>query len=168
MQNLLLLTYLVNVFVHWVSTAVLYEPRQFSLFWDYFPKSKLCFCINLCRPSGPYSIRPIQKLLNCQTMMPARWVLLHPSRWGATIQTRWRFSCSRFLTEPDYRGPSSWSRFPRGPDYCGQTLRAHFLWEPFIQQWWFSWSQFPRGPDRCELEFRAGNFLLWEGRFLEH
>ena len=43
---------------------MLYEPRQCSLFWDYIPESKLCFCLNLCRPPGAYSIRPIQKLLN--------------------------------------------------------------------------------------------------------
>ena len=47
----------------------MFEPRQCSLFWDYIPESKLCFCVNLCRPSGPYSIRPIQKLLSCQTTM---------------------------------------------------------------------------------------------------
>ena len=45
----------------------MYEPRKCSLFWDYIPETKLCFCLNLCRPPGPYSIRPIQKLLNCQT-----------------------------------------------------------------------------------------------------
>ena len=67
MQYFLLLTNLFIVFVHWVSIGVLYEPRQCSLFWDYIPESKLCFCVNLCRPSGPYSIRPIQELLNCQT-----------------------------------------------------------------------------------------------------
>ena len=67
MQYFLLLTNLAIVFVHWVSTGVLYEPRQWALFWDYIPESKLCFCVNLCRPSGPYSIGPIQKLLNCQT-----------------------------------------------------------------------------------------------------
>ena len=67
MQYFLLLINFVIVFVHWVSNGVLYEPRQCSLFWDYIPESKLCFCVNLCRTSGPYSIRPIQKLLNCQT-----------------------------------------------------------------------------------------------------
>ena len=67
MQYFLLLTNLVNVFVHWVGTGVLYEPRQVSLFWDYISESKLCFCANLCHPPGPYSIRPIHKLLNCQT-----------------------------------------------------------------------------------------------------
>ena len=66
MQYFLLPTNLVIVFVHWVSTGVLYEPRQCSLFWDYIPESKLCFCLNLCRPPGTYSILPIQKLLNCQ------------------------------------------------------------------------------------------------------
>ena len=51
MQYFLLLTNLVIVFVHWVSTGVLYEPRECLLFWDYIPESKLCFCLNLCRPS---------------------------------------------------------------------------------------------------------------------
>ena len=75
MQYFLLPTNLVIVFVHWVSAGVLYEPRQCSLFWDYIPESKLCFCLNLCRPPGAYSIRPIQKLLNCQQRDDARWVL---------------------------------------------------------------------------------------------
>ena len=69
MQYFLLLTNLVIVFVHWVSTCVLYEPRQCSLFRDYIPESKLWFCLNLCRPPGTYSIRPMQKLLNCQTKL---------------------------------------------------------------------------------------------------
>ena len=75
MQYFLLPTNLVIVFVHWVSIGVLYEPRQCSLFWDYIPESKLCFCLNLCRPPGTYSIRPIQKLLNCQQRDDVRWVL---------------------------------------------------------------------------------------------
>ena len=75
MQYCLLPTNFVIVFVHWVSTGVLYEPRQCSLFWDYIPESRLCFCPNLCRPPGAYSIRPIQKLLNCQQRDDARWVL---------------------------------------------------------------------------------------------
>ena len=66
MQYFLLPTNLVMVFVHWVSTGVLYETRQCSLFWDYIPEFQLCFCLILCRPPGTYSIRPIQKLLNCQ------------------------------------------------------------------------------------------------------
>ena len=71
-------TNLVIIFVHWVSTGVLYEPRQYSLFWGYIPESKLCFCLNLCRPPGTYSIRPIQKLLNCQQRDDAL-----QARWGA-------------------------------------------------------------------------------------
>ena len=66
-QYFLLLTNLVIVFVHSVSTGAMCGPRQCSLFLDYNPESKLCFCVNLCRPSDPYSILPIQKLLNCQT-----------------------------------------------------------------------------------------------------
>ena len=92
MQYFLLPTNLVIVFVHWVSTGVLYEPRQCSLFWDYIPESKLCFCLNLCRPPGTYSILPIQKLLNCQqrdrrpgddARCPGCYSR-HSSRWGAT------------------------------------------------------------------------------------
>ena len=77
-QYFLLLTNLVIVFVHWVSTGVLYQPRQCSLFWDYIPEPKLCFCVNLCRPPGPYSIRPIQKLLNCQTTTRVWCCSMHP------------------------------------------------------------------------------------------
>ena len=39
----LLLTNLVIVFVHWVSTGVLYEPPKCSLFWDYIPESNFVF-----------------------------------------------------------------------------------------------------------------------------
>ena len=78
MHYFLLLTNFVIVFVHWVSTGVLREPRQCSLFWDYIPESKLCFCVNLCRPSGPYPIRPIQKLLNCQTTTCGWCCSIHP------------------------------------------------------------------------------------------
>ena len=68
MQYFLLLTNLVIVLVHWVSTGVMYEPRQCSLCWDYIAEYKFCFCLNQCRSPGTYSIRPIQqKLLNCQT-----------------------------------------------------------------------------------------------------
>ena len=54
MQYFLLPTNLVIVFVHWVSTGVLYQPGQCSWFWDYIPEFKLCFCLNLCRPPGAY------------------------------------------------------------------------------------------------------------------
>ena len=85
MQYFLLPINLVIVFVHWISTGVLYESRQCSLFWDYIPESKLCSCLNLCRPPGTYSIRPIQKLLNCQQRDDARCPgCRHSSRWGAT------------------------------------------------------------------------------------
>ena len=83
MQYFLLLTNFI-VFVHWVSTGVLYEHRQCSLFWDYIPESKLSFCVNLCRASSPYSIRPIQKLFNCQRTTRRGWVLHHSFQWGAT------------------------------------------------------------------------------------
>ena len=66
-----------HTFKHFIH--MLYEPRQCSLFWDFIPESKRCFCVNLCRTSGPYSIRPIQKLLNCQTTTRDRAALLiHP------------------------------------------------------------------------------------------
>ena len=46
---------------------LLTNPQQCSLFWDHIPECKPCFCVNLCHPYGPYSIRPIQQLLYCQT-----------------------------------------------------------------------------------------------------
>ena len=92
MQYFLLPTNLVIVLVHWVSTGVLYEPRKCSLFLDYIPESKLCFCLNLCRPPCTYSIWPIQKLLNCQQRDDAQGTTRgargansrHSSWWGAT------------------------------------------------------------------------------------
>ena len=87
MKYFLLLTNLVIVVVRWVSTGVLYEPRQCSLFWDYIPESKLCFCAILCRLSGPYSIRPIQKLLNCQTTTCGG--LIHSDGWRAIKTALW-------------------------------------------------------------------------------
>ena len=85
MQYISLLTNLVIVFVRWVSTGVLYEPRQCSLFWDYIPESKLCFCVNLCRPSGPYLVRLIKKLLNCQTTTRGGCCSIHPD--GEQLKT---------------------------------------------------------------------------------
>ena len=73
MQYFLLPTNLVIVFVHWVSTGVLYEPRQCSLFWDYIPESKLYFA-SICA-ARPVHIQPIQKLLNCQQRDDVQWVL---------------------------------------------------------------------------------------------
>ena len=80
MQYFLMLTNLVIVFLHWVSTGVLYEPRQCSLFWDYIPESKLCFCVNVCRPSDPYSIRLIQKLFVQLSNNDAWCVLIQKQR----------------------------------------------------------------------------------------
>ena len=97
MQYFLLLTNLVIVFVHWVSTGVLYEPRQYSLFWDYIPESKLCFASICAARPFPYSIRPIQKLLNCQPTMG--WVGLWGFLWWAP-SAKWK----------DHHGVSSgWS-----------------------------------------------------------
>ena len=76
-----------------------------------------------------------------------------------------RSSWSLFLMEPDYCRPCSWSWFPRGPGYRGQTLRNRFLREPVIQELGFDWSQFPRGRDYREPNFSAQNFPLQEGRF---
>ena len=66
----------IGLVVHCVCAGVLYEPRQCSLVWDYIPESEICFCINLHCPSGPHAIRPIQKLLNCQTMRAVGAALL--------------------------------------------------------------------------------------------
>ena len=90
MQYFLLPTNLVIVFVHWVSTVVCCtNPDNVQLFWDYIPESKPCFCLNLCRPPGAYSIRPIQKLLNwgvnkVNNVTTRDRCSRHSSRWGAT------------------------------------------------------------------------------------
>ena len=59
MHYFLLLSSLVIVFVYWVSTGVLYEPRQCSLFWDYILESKLCCCLNRCE-----SVPPVRSIFN--------------------------------------------------------------------------------------------------------
>ena len=46
------------------------------------------FCVNLSRPPGPYWIRPIQKLLNCQTRTRCRCYSIHHD-WGATKTALW-------------------------------------------------------------------------------
>ena len=119
MQYFLLPTNLVIVFVHWVSTGVLYEPRQCSLFWYYIPESKLCFCLNLCRPPGTYSIRPIQKLLNCQqrddaqeTTRGARGATLlqDSSRWGATKNSAMALSSRNNMISIHQRSAYEWKQ----------------------------------------------------------
>ena len=76
MQYFLLLTNLVIVFVHWVSTGVLYEPRQYSLFWDYIPESKLCFA-SICA-ARPVHIQSHQ-YRSCSTVNQ-RW-----GGWGCEV-----------------------------------------------------------------------------------
>ena len=89
MQYFQLVTSFFIVFVHSISTGVLYELRQCSLFWDNIPESEIYFCINLHCLSAPHTIRPIQTLFNCQTM---RWVPLSSSGWGATKTVPWLLS----------------------------------------------------------------------------
>ena len=76
MQYVLLPTKLLIVFVQWVSTGVLYEPRQCSLFWDFIPESKLCFCLKCA--ARPVHIQSDQ-YSSCSTVNnvtgDARWVL---------------------------------------------------------------------------------------------
>ena len=86
MQYFLLPTNLVIVFVHWVSTGVLYKPRQCSLFWDYIPETKLCFCLNLCRPPSTYfqsdqyrSCSTVNNVTTCSGCCSR-----NSSRWGGT------------------------------------------------------------------------------------
>ena len=87
MQYFLLLTNLVIVCVYWVSTGVLYEPRQWSLFWDYIPECKLCFCVHLWRPSGPYSIRPIHR--SCSTVKQRRAMGSNQKQRCGSEFTKW-------------------------------------------------------------------------------
>ena len=85
MQYFLLPTNLVIVFVHWVSTGVLYEPRQCSLFWEYIPESKLCFS-SICA-ARPVHIQSDQ-YRSCSTVNNVTTrggcCTRHSSWWGAT------------------------------------------------------------------------------------
>ena len=68
MQYILVLTNIVTVFVHWVSTSVLYEPRQCSLFGTILPNLNFVFAsICVARRVHIESDQSWQKLLNCQT-----------------------------------------------------------------------------------------------------
>ena len=69
MQYFLLLINLVIDFVHWVSTGVLYEPQQCSLFLDYIPESKLCFA-SICA-ARPVHIQSDQ-YRSCSTVIQRR------------------------------------------------------------------------------------------------
>ena len=77
MQYFLLLTNLVIVFVHWVITVVLYEPRQCSLFGTIFPNLNFVFAsICAARPVHTQSAQ----YRSCSTVKPATTC----GAWGAT------------------------------------------------------------------------------------
>ena len=83
-QYFLLSTNLVIVFVHWVSTGVLYEPRQCSLFWDYIPEYKLCFCLNLCCPPVHIQSDQYRSCSTVNNVMTRDGCSRHSPRWGST------------------------------------------------------------------------------------
>ena len=59
------------------------NPNNVNCFGTIFPNLNFVFASNLSRPPGPYWIRPIQKLLNCQTRTRCQCYSIHPD-WGAT------------------------------------------------------------------------------------
>ena len=59
------------------------NPNNVNCFGTIFPNLNFVFASNLSRPPGPYWIRPIQKLLNCQTRTRCQCYSIHPY-WGAT------------------------------------------------------------------------------------
>ena len=84
MQYFLLPTNLVIVFVHWVSTGVLYEPRQCSLFGTIFPNLNFVFA-SFCA-ARPVHIQSDQ-YRSCSTVNNVTTrdrCSRHSSRWGAT------------------------------------------------------------------------------------
>ena len=84
MQDCFLLTNLVIVVVHRVSTGVLYEPRQCSFFfWSIFPN--LNFVLRQSVPRVRSMFNPTNTEVAQLSNNDARWVLLHSSRWGATM-----------------------------------------------------------------------------------
>ena len=83
MQYFLFLINLVMVFVHWVRSGVLYEPRQCSLFLEYIPECKLLFL----RQSVP----PVSSIFNPPDTEVAQ-LSNNDARWGATktaLFTKW-------------------------------------------------------------------------------
>ena len=71
--------YLLSLSLYIELALVCYtNPNNVNCFGTIFPESKLCFCVNSSRPPGPYWIRPIQKLLNCQTRTRCRCYSIHP------------------------------------------------------------------------------------------
>ena len=70
MQYFLLPTNLVIVFVLWVSTGVLYEPQQCSLFWDYilnFVFASICAARPVhtvkCRYNAVFGVQEIDRVI---------------------------------------------------------------------------------------------------------
>ena len=59
------------------------NPNNVNCFGTIFPNLNFVFCVNLSRQPGPYWIRPIQKLLSCQTRTRCQCHSIHPD-WGAT------------------------------------------------------------------------------------
>ena len=87
MQYFLLPTNLVIVFVHWVSTGVLYERRQCSLLWDYIPELNFVFAPGPICAARPVHIQSDQ-YTSCSTVNNVTTrngcCSRHSSRWGAT------------------------------------------------------------------------------------
>ena len=79
------------------------EPRQWSMFWGYIPKSEICFCTNLRHPSGLHAIRRIEKLLKSQMTW---WVPLGWSRWRATKNSAVALSSRNYMISIHQR--SAW------------------------------------------------------------
>ena len=184
MQYFLLPTNLVIVFVHLVSTGVLYEPRQYSLFWDYIPESKLCFCLNLCRPPGTYSIQPIQKLLNCQQCDGVLWVLLQAFILMGSNQKTALWLWVREITWYLYtRGVRGWMNakqrwFKVTVSWMVSSLfSASCSWRPLdcrirhshlastlfhsLTLWWRPWRTWPQITCLSQLETSAMNRMIW-------
>ena len=116
MQYFLLLTNLVIIFVHWVSTGVLYGPRQRSLFWDYIPESKLCFCLNLCRSLrhifNPTNTEVAQLSHNDAQPKTSPWLWVREITWylytrgergRMKAKQRWLFKVTRELCHEWFR-----------------------------------------------------------------
>ena len=116
---------------------MLYEPRQSSLFWDYIPESKLCFCLNLCRPPGSYSIRPIQKLLNSWRRAVGAAPGIHPD-WEQPKTALWLWvrEITWYLNTRGVRGrmkaKQRWFKFTR--ELCHEWFH-HFRHHVHDDHW---------------------------------
>ena len=123
-QYFLLPTNLVIVFVHWISTGVLYEPRQCSLFWDYIPLFL------------PPSVPPARCIFNPTNAEVAQLITLGPHEAGI-----WAKHPSLTIPAPSRGEPSRHlgSRYQRGGQQTPWLQISAGGGSPSCLHWLLTW-----------------------------